>query len=91
MWGGGRLPRFLPDVGREHVLLVPENAVFISLGQSCVFSCPSTFGLQSSLCLESPDFPSAPTPAPGSSPHHSMPTPTQYRFLLAVQALSGLF
>lgn len=43
--------RFLPGVARGQatpsVRLAPEDAVSISLGQSCVFFWPPTFGLQS--------------------------------------------
>lgn len=43
--------RFLPGVAQGQatpsVHLAPEDAVSISLGQSCVFSWPPTFGLQS--------------------------------------------
>ena len=60
--------------GQGHVLLAPENAVFISLGQACVFSCPSTFGLQSSLFLESPDLPLPPPLPQGPAPTTPCPS-----------------
>ena len=68
------LLRFLPGADRERVLLAPENALFISLGQACVFSCPSTFGLQSSLFLESPDLPLPPPLPRGPAPTTPCPS-----------------